>query len=98
MSLYHLNATISTKNPEILDTIRPAIAELARMTRKEEGCITFRVMEKAEQPGTFYLWESWKNKAALDAHFSAPHTLEFLAHDYTQVDKIEEVKEWGGQE
>ena len=39
-------------------------------TRQEAGCLDYTLFELADTPGTFYMRESFRDQAALDAHFS----------------------------
>lgn len=42
-------------------------------TRKESGCISYDMFESVTEPNAFVFVESWKDKAALDAHATTPH-------------------------
>lgn len=87
---YQLIAEISQVQGE-LATIRAALQQLAQATRQEPGCITFEIKERKEQPGTFFLWESWRDKTALEQHFEQPHTRNYLELGYTDVVSITEL-------
>jgi quinol monooxygenase YgiN len=47
--------------------------ELRDASRKEEGVVSFDVGRGREQPNVFALWEEYRDKAALDAHFASDH-------------------------
>lgn len=87
MSHHHLMATIRATSNK-LDAVRAALATLAAATCAEAGCIDFSIRECRDQPGTFLLWESWREKAALDKHFTLPHTRHYLSLNYTEVVEI----------
>ncbi|MDE1159913.1 MAG: putative quinol monooxygenase [Neorhizobium sp.] len=55
------------------DQLREATLAIVEPTRGEEGCIQFVVLEDSEAPGTFFIRETWKDQAALDAHFAEPY-------------------------
>lgn len=55
------------------DALREATLAIVEPTRKEAGCIQFVVLEDTSAPGTFFIRESWKDQAALDAHFAEPY-------------------------
>jgi quinol monooxygenase YgiN len=55
------------------DELRSATLAIVEPTRREAGCIQFVVLEDADAPGTFFIRESWRDQAALDAHFAEPY-------------------------
>jgi quinol monooxygenase YgiN len=50
----------------------------------EPGCFRFDVIQDAKDPNKIYLYEVYKDQAALDAHRQAPHFLKWR----------EAVKDW----
>ena len=56
-----------------------AAREMMNATRQEAGCISYTFSADLEDPGTFRIFEEWKDQAALDAHFEAPHMATFGA-------------------
>lgn len=57
---------------EAFETMRAA-------TLKEEGCIEYQAYADRSDAGTLFMFEKWKDQAALDAHFTSPHMAEFGA-------------------
>ncbi|MFK0332382.1 putative quinol monooxygenase [Rhizobium sp. NPDC090275] len=55
------------------DKLREATLAIVEPTRREEGCIQFVVHEDTDAPGTFFIRESWRDQAALTAHFEQPY-------------------------
>ncbi len=51
-----------------LEQVRQALPEHIALTRAEEGCLSFDVVEDCEQPGRFYVSEEFENQAAFDVH------------------------------
>lgn len=43
------------------------------LTRQEPGCLDYTLFEQADAPGTFYMRESFTDRAALDAHIATPY-------------------------
>lgn len=74
------------------DQARAAMAELERATQYEPGCIMFRILEDTHVPGEFVLWESWRGRESLEAHFRAEHTLAYLEKNMTEVVSITELQ------
>jgi quinol monooxygenase YgiN len=46
-------------------------------TRPERGCISYTFSADLEDESLFYVFEEWKNQAALDEHFQQPHMVDF---------------------
>jgi quinol monooxygenase YgiN len=59
--------------PEDVARVRPVMDELVAATRAEDGCIEYSCAEDLLDPGLLHVKEIWRDKAALDAHFTAPH-------------------------
>lgn len=50
------------------------LTEMQNQTiENEEGCIAYDILLNGDEPNTIYLYECYENKAALDAHNSAPY-------------------------
>jgi quinol monooxygenase YgiN len=46
---------------------------LQRETRKEPGCLGYTVHRSEDDPRTFFLFEQWRDEAALQEHYGLPH-------------------------
>ncbi len=68
------------------------IETLVQATVQEPGCRHFEVLAHRDDKQRFTLWEHWDNEEALQAHFQAPHTLEYLALNLTEVAYIEKLE------
>ncbi|MCA1367914.1 antibiotic biosynthesis monooxygenase [Bradyrhizobium sp. BRP14] len=62
---------------------------LIEATRKEAGCITYELYRKPTDPDTLIFVETWKDRAAVDAHFAEPHLQSFKA---AMVDLLAEAR------
>ena len=51
---------------------------LARASRAEEGCISYRLYEDTETENDFVFVEEWVSQDALELHFRTPHIAEFM--------------------
>ena len=59
-----------------IDAFAAAIADNARASRESErGCRQFDVCRDPADPSFFFLYESYDDEAAIDAHLRAPHFL-----------------------
>ena len=78
-------ATIHPK-PEHFDDALAAVRNIVERTRSEAGCIEF-VLHTAPDGTMLYLYEVWRDQAALDAHY---------AQDYTRA-VFEQYERWLAQ-
>src|SRR5947209_2473408 len=53
----------------IVKAARPCI----KATRKEKGCVTYRLHQDLESPQQFVMYERWKSVQALEDHFKTAH-------------------------
>jgi quinol monooxygenase YgiN len=54
-------------------------AACVRETRKEPGCLSYDLFESQTAPGAFVTVERWEDEAAIERHFTMPHTAAFLS-------------------
>jgi len=60
-----------TAKPELVDEFVKWNIEHARATRAEdEGCITFILYQRQDDPREFVLLEQWRDRASLEAHIA----------------------------
>jgi quinol monooxygenase YgiN len=52
---------------------------VARSSRMEPGCISYRVCEDTELQNAFVFVEHWESSEALQRHFATAHVAEFMA-------------------
>ena len=50
-----------------------AFAPCVKATKKEPGCITYHFNRDLDEPGTFVVYEQFKNIAALEEHAKTKH-------------------------
>jgi quinol monooxygenase YgiN len=48
------------------------------LSRKEPGCLSYWLFEDAMEPGIFFFYEEWKDRAAVDFHFAQDYCLDFV--------------------
>lgn len=47
--------------------------ELVRLTRQEEGCISYEYYRDTQKEGHFIMLEQWESQSALDKHMQSEH-------------------------
>ena len=64
--------------PERRDEFLAAVREdAASTTALEEGNLQFNVVQDSEEPDRFFLFEVYRDQAALEAHRQMPHFLKY---------------------
>src|SRR6185503_14860358 len=59
--------------PENIPLFRPHMQTMLSASRAEDGCITYSYAVDVADPGLVRVFEVWRDQAAIDAHFKAPH-------------------------
>jgi (4S)-4-hydroxy-5-phosphonooxypentane-2,3-dione isomerase len=58
---------------------------LTEESRKEPGCLTYQVHRHKTEPRRFFIYEQYKDDAALEAHRAAPHFLQYAKKELPKV-------------
>jgi (4S)-4-hydroxy-5-phosphonooxypentane-2,3-dione isomerase len=70
--------------------VASTFARLSEESRKEPGCIMFVAHRHKTDPRRFFIYEQYKDDAALEAHRASPHFLQYVKKDLPKVgDRIE---------
>jgi quinol monooxygenase YgiN len=56
-----------------LDIVRPAMATMIDASRREDGCLAYTYSLDVLDNGLVHVVEKWRDRAALDAHFTTAH-------------------------
>jgi (4S)-4-hydroxy-5-phosphonooxypentane-2,3-dione isomerase len=59
--------------------------KLTTESRKEPGCKMYQVHKHKTDPRRFFIYEQYDDDAALEAHRSAPHFLQFGKKDLPKI-------------
>lgn len=65
--------------PENLEALRPHMEAMIARSRAEDGCLAYSYAVDVLDPGLIRVFEAWRDEAALEAHFRAPHLAEWRA-------------------
>jgi quinol monooxygenase YgiN len=63
---------------ENINTFKEYAQTLIKETKKEEGCISYKLYEDINNPKVVTFVEEWKDQEAIDAHVKAPHFVEIV--------------------
>jgi (4S)-4-hydroxy-5-phosphonooxypentane-2,3-dione isomerase len=65
-------------------------SKLTVESRKEPGCVAYQVHRHRTEPRRFFIYEQYKDDAALEAHRTAPHFLQYAKKDLPKIaDRVE---------
>ncbi|MDD9889957.1 MAG: antibiotic biosynthesis monooxygenase [Gammaproteobacteria bacterium] len=65
------NVMLTVKNADDVDTVRELLAEQARLSSAEPGCLRFEVYHSQADRQQFLLIEQWESKELLALHKEA---------------------------
>ena len=65
--------------PENLPGLKPHMLKMLAASRAEDGCLTYSYAEDVAELGLIRVFEAWRDQAAIEAHFQAPHMAEWRA-------------------
>jgi autoinducer 2-degrading protein len=70
--------------------VEEVLAKLTAEARKEPGCAMFQVHRHRTEPRRFFIYEQYKDDAALEAHRNTPHFLQYARKDLPKIaDRVE---------
>jgi quinol monooxygenase YgiN len=65
-------------------------SKLTDESRKEPGCIMYIVHLHKTEPRRFFIYEQYKDDAALEAHRASPHFLQYAKKELPKIaDRVE---------
>jgi quinol monooxygenase YgiN len=60
-------------------------SKLTEESRKEPGCVTYQVHRHRTEPRRFFIYELYKDDAALEAHRATTHFLQFARKELPKI-------------
>lgn len=66
--------------PETKDDAIRLMKNMVRMSRQEEGCLSYEYFEGITDPNQVILLQEWKNADCLEGHYQTEHMEEFLGN------------------
>ncbi|WP_088343270.1 MULTISPECIES: putative quinol monooxygenase [Rhodomicrobium] len=63
-----------TAKPEHADTLGEALQAMVAPTRAEAGSVDYLIHRDNDDRRVWILYENWRSRADLDAHFEQPYT------------------------
>jgi quinol monooxygenase YgiN len=72
-------------NPGHEDEVAQIFAKLETASRKEPGCLMYIVHRHKDDPRTFFIYEQYRDEAALQAHRESSHFQEHAVKGLTDI-------------
>jgi (4S)-4-hydroxy-5-phosphonooxypentane-2,3-dione isomerase len=70
--------------------VTAVFAKLTEDSRKEPGCLMYQVHRHKTEPRRFFIYEQYKDDAALEAHRATTHFLQYARKELPKVaDRVE---------
>ena len=66
-------------NPDSIESVKSELLKLIAPTRKEYGCIEYRLHQDHADPAVFIFYENWENLACLEQHMNSAHFKSYIA-------------------
>ncbi len=64
---------------DTVETVRAELLKLIEPTRRETGCIDYRLHQDTTDPRVFVFYENWESMACLERHTATPHYTSYVA-------------------
>jgi quinol monooxygenase YgiN len=65
--------------------VATVFSKLTEESRKEPGCVMYQVHRHKTEPRRFFIYEQYDDDAALEAHRTAPHFLQYARKELPKV-------------
>lgn len=65
--------------------VADVFAKLTEEARKEPGCVMFVAHRHKTEPRRFFVYEQYKDDAALEAHRASPHFLQYARKELPKL-------------
>jgi quinol monooxygenase YgiN len=70
-------AVVWVARPGHEDEVANVFRKLEAASRREPGCLMYIVHRQKDQPARFFIYEQYRDDAALQAHKDSPHFQEY---------------------
>ena len=78
-------AVVWVAKPGHEDEVAEVFRKLESESRREPGCLMYVVHRKKDEPGRFFIYEQYRDDAALQAHKDSPHFQEYAVKGLANI-------------
>ncbi len=68
-----------TAKSDAIEAVKTELLKMIAPTRKENGCIEYRLHQDNDNPAVFVFYENWMDISYLEQHMKSQHFLEYVA-------------------
>lgn len=68
-----------TARKEHVEAVKTECLKMVAPTRREEGCIEYRLHQDMDDPAVFIFYENWRSPACLEQHMNSRHFQSYVA-------------------
>jgi quinol monooxygenase YgiN len=68
-----------TARKDAVDAVKAELLKMVAPTRREEGCMEYRLHQDNDDPAVFVFYENWQSMACLERHMNSPHFQAYVA-------------------
>ncbi len=61
-----------------VEAVKTELLKLILPTRKESGCIEYRLHQDNQDPAVFLFYETWKDAVSLEKHINTDHYKDYV--------------------
>jgi quinol monooxygenase YgiN len=72
-------------NPSHEDEVAEIFTKLQAASREEPGCLMYMVHRHQTDPRHFFIYEQYRDQAALEAHRNSPHFQEYAVKGLANI-------------
>ncbi len=72
MSTITIMARLTAKS-DAIEAVKAEVLKMVAPTRREEGCVEYRLHQDNDNPAVFVFYENWKNLSCLEQHLHSSH-------------------------
>ncbi|MBI4852745.1 MAG: antibiotic biosynthesis monooxygenase [Acidobacteria bacterium] len=87
----HIVARIVAQSDKV-EQVKEILLGLVDLTRKEEGCVSYQLLENKNDPTDFTFVEVWASQQAINAHFATSYVQNALAKVPSLVAKAPDIQ------
>lgn len=76
-----ITALLTVKDDMTAD-FKKSVRDLVALTKREKGCIDFRITQSERNLDEFVLWQYFESEVAFSLHLQMPHTQDFFNKEF----------------
>jgi quinol monooxygenase YgiN len=89
----HIVARIVAQEDKVVE-VKELLLSLIEPTRKEEGCISYQLLENKKDPTDFTFVEAWASQDAINEHFATSHVQAVLSKAPALLSKAPDIQQY----